>query len=193
MYGAVRSSQLKVVEESDPTPSEGEVLVAVDAAGVSFVDGLIVRGLYQERPVLPFTPGWAVAGRVTAVGDGVRDVTLGQRVAALMMGYGAYSSHVTLPATSVSPLPDAVGAEVAATAIENYSTVVFTVTNRVRVASDEWVVVLGAGGGIGLAAVDVARASGARVIAVASTDEKRAAASAAGPSTRSATTTSRRR
>jgi NADPH2:quinone reductase len=87
---------------------------------------------------------------VTALGEGVRNVGVGDRVAALMMGYGAYASHVTLPAESVAILPDAVRPEVAATAIENYSTLLFAVANRVDVEDGEWVVVLGAGGGIGL-------------------------------------------
>jgi NADPH:quinone reductase len=172
--------KLVVVEEPDPVPGAGEVLVGVDAAGVSFVDGLIARGLYQVRPPLPYTPGSAVAGRVLALGDGVQKPVVGERVAALMTGFGGYASHVRLPATSVCTLPDAVRPEVASTAIENYSTLCFAVANRVRVAAGEWVLVLGAGGGIGLAAVDVVRGRGARVIGVASTEEKRAAARAAG-------------
>lgn len=172
--------QLRVVDEPDPVPAPGEVVVGVEAAGVSFVDGLIARGLYQLRPTLPYTPGSALAGRVIARGPGAEGVAVGTRVAALMTRYGAYASHVSLPATSLSALPEAVAAEVAATAIESYSTLLFAVADRVQVAPGEWVLVLGAGGGIGLAAIDVARGLGARVLAVASTEQKRAAARAAG-------------
>lgn len=171
---------LRVVEEPDPVPAEGEVLVAVDAAGVSFVDGLIARGLYQVRPALPYTPGSALAGRVAALGPGVDGPAPGTRVAALMTGFGTYASHVTLPAADAVPVPEGISPEVAATAVENYCTLLFAVEHRVRIAPGEQVVVLGAGGGIGLAAVDVARAAGARVLAVASTEEKRSAALAAG-------------
>lgn len=171
---------LRVVEQPDPVPGAGEVLVAVDAAGVSFVDGLIARGLYQVRPALPYTPGMALAGRVTGLGPGVAEPAPGTRVAGLMTGYGAYASDVTLPVTATVPLPDGVEPAVAATALENYGTLLYAVEHRVRIAPGEQVVVLGAGGGIGLAAVDVARAAGARVVAVASSAEKRAAALAAG-------------
>ena len=109
--------QLRVVDEPDPVPAPGEVVVEVEAAGVSFVDGLIARGLYQLRPSLPYTPGSALAGRVIARGSGAEGVAVGTRVAALMTRYGAYASHVSLPATSLSALPEAVAAEVAATAI----------------------------------------------------------------------------
>jgi NADPH:quinone reductase len=172
--------QLRVVEEPDPVPAAGEVLVEVDAAGVSFVDGLIVRGSYQLRPSLPYTPGLALAGRVVARGRGVEDVALGARVAGVLMDYGAYASHVALPVTAVSVLPDAVGAEVAATAIESYSTLLFAVQPRGGGARGVGGGGGGGGGGSGLAAVDVARGLGARVIAAASSDEKRAAARAAG-------------
>jgi NADPH:quinone reductase len=174
------TDRLEVVDEPDPSPGPGRVVVAVEAAGASFVDALIVRGGYQLRPELPFTPGTAVAGRVVAAGEGVDGRVRGCRVAALMMGFGAYASHVVVPAEEVAPLSEDVDAAVAATALESYSTLLFATTRRVSVAPGERVVVLGAGGGIGLAAVDVARALGARVLAVASTEEKRAAARAAG-------------
>lgn len=165
---------MSVVEEPTPEPGPGEVLVEVEAAGVSFVDGLIAAGRYQVRPPLPFTPGSAVAGRVVA------GPSAGSAVAGLMLGMGGYASHVLLPAAGVVPLPAGVSPQVAVTAIESYSTLVFAVTSRVTIAPGEWVVVLGAGGGIGLAAVDVAHSLGAHVLAVASSEEKRAAALAAG-------------
>lgn len=167
-------------EEPTPAPSDGEVLVEVEAAGVSFVDDLIARGRYQVKPPLPYTPGSTLAGRVTAVGDGVVSPAVGDRVAALLTAFGGFTSHAVLPASAVVPIPDGVTPEIAATAIENYCTLVFGVTQRVAVRPGEWVVVLGAGGGIGLAAVDVARGLGARVVAVASSPDKRDAATAAG-------------
>lgn len=166
--------------EPTPEPGPGEVLVEVEAAGVSFVDGLIAQGRYQVRPALPYTPGSTLAGRVAAVGDGVGTPAVGDAVAALLTGYGGFTSHAVLPASAVVPVPDGVHPEIAATAIENYCTLVFGVTRRVSVRPGEWVVVLGAGGGIGLAAVDVAHGLGARVVAVASSDGKREAAMAAG-------------
>ena len=175
---------LEIVDEPDPAPGPGEVLVEVEAAGASFVDALIVRGGYQLRPDLPFTPGTTLCGRVAGVGADIgADVgspAVGDRVAALVMDFGAYSSHVTLPAARVAPVPDGVDPAVAATALESYSTLLFAVTHRVPVEPGDHVVVLGAGGGIGLAAVDVARSRGAHVVAVASSEEKQRAALAAG-------------
>jgi NADPH2:quinone reductase len=171
---------LTVVAEPDPTPGAGQVLVGVEAAGVSFVDGLIVRGGYQVRPPPPFTPGAAVAGTVLAVGDGVDPARVGTAVVGAAMGFGGYTTHALLAAEAAVALPDGVSPAVAASALEGYSTLVFAVTRRVTIEKGEQVVVLGAGGGIGLAAVDVARSLGARVVAVASSEEKRAAAVAAG-------------
>ncbi|GAA4916535.1 NADPH2:quinone reductase [Actinomycetospora succinea] len=174
------TDRLELVEEPDPVPGPGQVVVAVEAAGASFVDALIVRGGYQLRPELPFTPGTAVAGRIAAVGEGVDKRFGGCRVAALMMGFGAYASHVVVPAEDVAPLSEDVDAALAATALESYSTLLFATTHRVPITAGERVVVLGAGGGIGLAAVDVAHGLGARVLAVASSEDKRRAAREAG-------------
>lgn len=172
---------LELVEEAAPEPAGGEVVVHVEVAGVSFVDGLIVRGAYQVKPDLPFTPGNCLVGAVVAVGPGVSDDLVGRRVASVLGGIGgAYSSHVTVPADAVCPVPDQIDSEIAAAAMESYLTVAFAMTHRVAITPGDQVVVLGAGGGIGLAAVDVARSLGANVTAVASTDNKRAAALAAG-------------
>lgn len=172
--------RLTTQEGPDPDPGPGEVLVAVEAAGVSFVDGLIVAGRYQIRPPLPFVPGSAVAGRVAALGSGVEGPAVGTPVAAAVMGFGGFASHVLVPAAEVVAVPDGVEPAVAASTMESYCTMVYAVTHRVAIAAGERVVVLGAGGGIGLAAVDVARSLGARVVGVASSEEKRAAAAAAG-------------
>lgn len=173
--------RLDVVTEPTPEPGPGEVLVEVDSVAVAFVDGLIAAGRYQVRPPLPFTPGTGVAGRVVAVGDGVTGPVVGAAVAVLLTSeFGGFASHVVVPADATAAVPDGVDPDIASSTLENYGTLVFAVTERVSVAPGEWVVVLGAGGGIGLAAVDVARSLGGRVLAVASTEDKRAAAVAAG-------------
>ena len=172
--------RLVLEQAPDPEPGPGEVLIGVRAAGVSFVDGLIIAGLYQVKPPLPFTLGLVVAGVVAGAGDGVRGLPAGSRVVGCSLGLGGYASHRVLPAQAVVPLPQAVSFEVAATAVESYATMLFALTRRASLRPGEWVLVLGAGGGIGLAAVDVATALGARVIAAASTPAKRAAAVTAG-------------
>ena len=172
--------RLVLEEAPDPQPGPGQALVRVRAAGVSFVDGLIVAGLYQMKPPLPFTPGLAVAGEVAGTGDGVSGLPAGTRVVGGSFGLGGYATHQLLPAEAAVPLPDAVTFEVAATAAESYATMLFALTRRAELRPGEWVLVLGAGGGIGLAAVDVARSLGARVIAAASSPAKRAAAMGAG-------------
>jgi NADPH2:quinone reductase len=172
--------RLVLEEAPDPRPGPGEVLLGVRAAGVSFVDGLMVGGAYQLKPRLPFTPGLVAAGEVLDVGDGVLSVTRGGRVVSSSFDLGGYATHRVLPADEVVPLPDAVSFEVAATAVESYATILFALTERAAVRPGEWVLVLGAGGGIGLAAVDVASSLGARVIAAASSPAKRAAAMSAG-------------
>jgi NADPH:quinone reductase len=171
---------LEVVEEPTPAPGPGEVLIEVDGAAASFVDGLIVRGGYQLRPPLPFTPGSAVAGRVAEPGAGSDAMVTGDPVAALLLGFGGFASHVVVPASAAIRVPAAIGTDVAASVIENYGTLQFALDHRVEITRDQWVVVLGAGGAIGLAAVDVAHSLGARVVAVASSPEKRSAALAAG-------------
>jgi len=178
--GFGRPEMLELVGEPTPEVGPDDVLVEVEAAGASFVDGLIVRGKYQIRPELPFTPGSVFAGRVAGRGAGTGTPAVGTRVACIDMDFGCYTSHAVRPAAAVVPVPDGVDMAVAASAAENYSAMIFAVTRRVAIEPGEHVVVLGAGGSIGLAAVDVAHGLGARVVAVASTAEKRAAALAAG-------------
>jgi NADPH2:quinone reductase len=138
-----------------------------------------VQGKYQIKPALPFTPGGEVAGDVVSIGDGVDTVAVGDRVLA-MPWLGGFASHVELAASGVVPIPGALSYGQAAALVQSYGTMLFSLTRRTQVHVGEWVLVLGAGGGIGLAAVDVARHLGARVIAAASTEEKLAAARAAG-------------
>lgn len=171
--------ELAVEEVPDPEPGPGQVVVEVAAAGANFVDALLVQGLYQLKPPLPFTPGMEVAGTVVAAGEGADPALVGQRVLAATL-VGGYASHAVVAADAVVAVPRALGDGQAATLVQSYATMLFALTRRTTVAEGEWVAVLGAGGGIGLATVDVARALGARVVACASSDEKLAAARAAG-------------
>jgi NADPH2:quinone reductase len=171
--------QLRIEERPDPTPGPGKVVVAVRAAGVNYVDGLFVQGKYQIKPPLPFTPGGEVAGDVVAIGDGVEAVSVGDRVLA-MPWLGGFASHVELAAAGVVSIPEALTYGQAAALVQSYGTMLFSFTRRIQLRSDEWVLVLGAGGGIGLAAIDVAKHLGAKVIAAASSEEKLALATAAG-------------
>jgi NADPH2:quinone reductase len=170
-----------VVVEDRPEPSAGpgQVVVAVRAAGVNFVDGLICQGRYQMRPPTPYVPGGEIAGDVVSVGAGVRGVAIGQRVMA-MTGFGAFAEQVVLGEPSLHPVPDELSYAQAAAFIQSYSTAWFALVRRAALAEGEWLLVLGAGGGIGLAAVDVGVALGAHVIAAASTEEKLALARALG-------------
>jgi len=169
-----------VLEEiATPEPGPGQVLVGVAAAGVNFVDALFVAGTYQIKVPPPFTPGSELAGTVLAVGDGVQGVGVGDRVLS-SLGLGAFASHAVLPAASVVPVPHQLPLPAAAALVQSYCTAWFSLTRRTSVGPGDQVLVLGAGGGVGLAAIDVARHLGARVIAAASTDEKLADAEAMG-------------
>ena len=171
--------QLTVEEVPDLVPGPGQVLVEVEAAGANFVDALLVQGLYQLKPALPFTPGMEVAGTVAALGEGVDAPAVGTRVLGSSF-VGGFASQVLLPAASAVPVPAGLSAGQAAGLVQSYATMLFALTRRTSVAEGEWVAVLGAGGGIGLATIDVAKALGARVVACASTSEKLEAARAAG-------------
>jgi NADPH2:quinone reductase len=170
---------LELVEEADPVPGPGQVVVEVAAAGVNFVDALFVAGTYQIKVPPPFTPGSELAGTVVAVGEGVEGVVVGDRVLS-SLGLGAFADRVVVPARALARVPDGVDLATAAALGQSYCTAWFALRRRTSVAAGEWVLVLGAGGGVGLAAIDVARSLGARVIAAASSPEKVAAAVAMG-------------
>jgi NADPH2:quinone reductase len=172
--------EVLTVEETAPaSPGPGQVVVDVEAAGVNYVDALFVSGEYQIKPPLPFVPGSEVAGVVSALGDGVEGLEIGDRVMAVP-GLGGYAEQVVLGHRQVVPVPGDLDAPRAATFVQSYATAAFALTRRTTVAGGEVVLVLGAGGGVGLAATDVATALGARVIGAASNEEKRAAAVAMG-------------
>lgn len=172
-------SSLEVVEVDPPEVRPGGVIVDVEAAGVNYVDALFVQGRYQIKPPLPFTPGSEIAGTVSAVGDGVTDVAVGDRVL-VSCGLGGFAEQVGASAGSVVPIPAALDSAQAAAFTQSYSTALFALRDRAHLQPGETVLVLGAGGGVGLATIDVARALGAHPIGAASTDEKRSAARAAG-------------
>jgi len=169
-----------VLEDSpDPEPGPGQAVVEVAAAGVNFVDALFVAGTYQIKVPPPFTPGSELAGTVLAVGDGVTDIGVGDRVLS-SLGLGAFASHVVVPAGSLTLIPDNLSSPAAAALAQSYCTAWFALTRRTTIKAGETVLVLGAGGGVGLASIDVARHLGARVIAAASSADKLADAPALG-------------
>lgn len=170
---------LRLAEVPDPVPGPGEVLVDVQAAGMNYVDALFVQGLYQIKPPVPFTPGSEVAGTVAAVADDVRGVEVGARVL-VSCGLGGYAERVVAPARSAVVLPDRLDAPRAATFTQSFSTMLYALRDRGSVRPGEKVLVLGGGGGIGLAAIALAKVFGAKVAAAASSAVKRELAVRAG-------------
>jgi len=178
-FGPPASLLLDDVEA--PVPGPGDVVLDVHAAGVNYVDALLVSGRYQLKPPLPFTPGSDVAGSVAAVGEGVDGWAVGDHAVA-MAGLGGFAERVVLPASMLFRVPSNLDLARAAACIQSYATMLFAYTRRTTLERGQTVLVLGAGGGVGLAAIDLAVALGARVIAAASSDAKLAAARAAGAS-----------
>lgn len=171
--------KLLLAEVPVPQPRPGEIRIKVTAAGVNFPDALIIQRKYQVQPPLPFIPGTEVAGRVDAVGEGVQQVRPGDRVVAFV-GLGGFAEYVCVPAAQAAALPAGIDDEVAAAFTLTYATSHHALIDRAQLKSRETLLVLGAGGGVGLAAVQIGKLIGARVIAAASTDEKLAAAHASG-------------
>ena len=164
-------AELECREVADPQPGAGEVLIETRAIGCNFPDILMVQGKYQVRPPLPFTPGHEVAGMVRQVGDGVTRVRPGQRVIGLL-DWGGYADRAVAPAEHVYPIPDSMGFEVAAAFGLVYQTSYCALVQRAALQPGEWLLVHGAAGGVGLSAVQVGKALGARVIATAGTEAK---------------------
>ena len=154
-----------------PAPQAGEVLVEIKAASLNFPDLLIVQNKYQVKPPLPFVPGSEFAGVVQAIGEGVRNMRVGQRVACLS-GTGGFGTHTVVPAKLCVPLTDSFSMVDAAAFIMTYATSHHALVDRAQLKAGETVLVLGAAGGVGTAAIQIAKAMGAKVIAAASTDEK---------------------
>ena len=162
---------LEWTEIPTPTPQAGQVLIEIKAASLNFPDLLIVQNKYQIKPPLPFVPGSEYAGIVQAVGEGVRHLQPGQNVACLS-GTGGFGTHTLAPAALCMPLPAEFSYVDAAAFIMTYATSYHALADRAQLKAGETVLVLGAAGGVGTAAIQIAKAMGARVIAAASTDEK---------------------
>jgi len=171
--------RLVVEERPDPVAGPGQVVIDVEAAGVNFVDGLFVAGRYQIKPPLPFVPGNEVAGTVREVADDVRGVSPGDRVLA-SVGLGGFASVVATRADAVEHVPGGLSSAAAAAFTQSYCTALFALRDRARLAPGETLLVLGAAGGVGTAAIQVGRALGATVIAAASSAERLARAADAG-------------
>ena len=154
-----------------PQPAADQVLISIRAASLNFPDLLIVQNKYQMKPPLPFVPGSEFAGVVEAVGTGVTHLKVGQHVACLA-GTGGFGTHTLAPAALCLPLPDEFAFVDAAAFIMTYATSHHALLDRGQLKAGETVLVLGAAGGVGTAAIQIAKASGARVIAAASSDEK---------------------
>jgi NADPH2:quinone reductase len=180
-YGPIDDLVLRDVPSPEVRP--GTVKLRVLAAGVNYVDNLIIGGRYQVKTPTPFVPGWEFVGRITEIADDVaRDaphLAVGTRVL-VASGAGGFADEVVVPAHSTTIVPDEISDGQAATFVQSYMTAAFALQNRAGAERGESLLVIGAGGGVGLAAVDVGAAMGMRVFAAASTEEKRQLARDAG-------------
>ncbi|MBB1087020.1 NADPH:quinone oxidoreductase family protein [Lysobacter sp. SG-8] len=171
-------SSLRLVELPSPQPGPGQVVVRTRAAAVNYPDALIVAGKYQFQPPFPFSPGGELSGEVIAVGSDVERIAVGDKVAAIAP-FGAYAEEVAVDARNVIPLPagiDDAALEIAGSFVLTYGTSLHALKDRAAVREGETLLVLGAGGGVGLAAVEIGKLLGMRVIAAASSEAKRQAA-----------------
>jgi len=164
-------SGLRVDDVEAPLPAQGEIQITVQAAGINFPDVLLSHGKYQFKPDVPFIPGGEACGVVSALGDGVTSLAVGDRVAATMI-HGAFAEKICVPALAAVKVPDGVSLEVAAATLLTYATTVHALVDRAALKKGETLLVLGAAGGVGTAAVELGKLLGARVIAAASSDEK---------------------
>ncbi len=168
-FGPVQN--LRIADVPPTPPGERDVVIRVAAAGINYPDALLVEGKYQFRPKLPFVPGMELAGTITAVGTGVKDFRPGDTVMATSQ-VGAFAEEVTVAAHRVIRRPAAVAPDVAAASLVTYATTLYAFKDRAQLQPGESVLVLGAAGGVGTAAIEIAKILGARVIAAASTEEK---------------------
>ncbi len=164
-------NRLRVRDLARPPLAAGMVRLAIRAAGVNFPDVLVIQGLYQHRPELPFVPGLEAAGVVSEVAPDVVDIAVGQNVLA-QMRTGGYAEEAVVPASAIRPMPEGFAFEEGATFLVAHMTAYHALKTRAAVAAGQTLLVLGAAGGVGLAAVQIGKLLGARVIAAASTREK---------------------
>jgi NADPH:quinone reductase len=171
--------ELEYADAPDPVAGEGEVVIAVKAAGVNFPDALIIEDKYQFKPERPFAPGGEIAGVVESVGAGVTNVRVGQRVIG-SLGWGGFAQKVKAQAARVLPIPDAMPFDEASAFILTYGTSYYGLKDRGQLKAGETLLILGAAGGVGVAAIELGKAMGARVVGAVSSEEKAAFAKAAG-------------
>lgn len=164
-------TQMVLEEVPSPTPKKNEVLITVKACSVNFPDTLMVQGLYQFKPELPFAPGSDVAGVVKAVGEGVKHLNVGDDVFGLVQT-GGFAEEAIIPANSAFPKPPMMDYKQAASFMMAYGTSYYALKDRANLKEGETLLVLGASGGVGLAAVELGKLMGAKVIAAASTADK---------------------
>ena len=170
---------LVVEDVSSPEIKKNEVLLDVHAAGINFPDTLIIEGKYQFKPPFPFSPGGEASGVISAVGEKVSHLKVGDRVMALT-GWGSCAVQIAVPAYNILPMPDAMDFTTAAAFSMTYGTAIHALKQRGALQAGETLLVLGASGGVGLAAIEIGKAMGARVIAAASSAEKLEVARQAG-------------
>lgn len=170
---------LELAEIDDPVPGPGQLLVRVKACAINYPDVLIIEDKYQFKPARPFAPGGEIAGLVEQVGEGVSGWSPGDRVIS-MLGHGGLAEKVLVGAATALPLPAGRGFEEGSALILTYATTIHALLDRGRLKAGETLLVLGAAGGVGLAAVELGKAYGARVVAAVSSEEKAQAAGAAG-------------
>ena len=171
--------QLVLEDVASLVPAKGQVVLDVKACGVNFPDTLIIQGKYQFKPDMPFSPGGEVAGVVKSVGEGVEGVRVGSRVISFT-GWGGFAEEVASDASKLIPIPDGMDFTTASAFVMTYGTSYHALKDRAKLQPGETLLVLGAAGGVGLAAIEIAKVMGARVIAAASTDEKLAVCKAHG-------------
>lgn len=163
--------KLVVEEVASLTPGKGQVVIEVKAAGVNFPDVLIIQGKYQFKPEFPFSPGGEAAGVIKALGEGVTGLQIGDRVIAAST-WGGFAQEMLVDAARIIPMPDAMDFVPASAFVLTYGTSYHALKDRAQLQAGETLLVLGASGGVGLAAVQLGKAMGARVIAAASSDDK---------------------
>jgi len=168
-----------VGETAEPVAGSGEALIEISAAALNFPDTLAISGKYQVRPELPFIPGGEAAGTIIGLGPDVEEYRIGERVMWAGM-IGAFAERICIPASELIRVPDTMPSETAAGFLVAYGTSYYALKQRARLQPGETLLVLGAAGGVGLAAVDLGKVMGARVIAAASSSEKLAVAAGAG-------------
>lgn len=164
-------ADLSITDIPDPAPGPGEAVVKVHAAALNFFDTLIIAGKYQTKPEMPFSPAAEFAGTVERLGTGVTSLKAGDRVLGYI-GYGAARERVAAPVAQLVKIPDALDFDHAAGLCVTYGTTLHALKDRAHLKSGETLAVLGASGGVGLAAVELGKVMGARVIACASSDDK---------------------